>query len=87
MMMMILTLSSVTWSSCDSMAKPGMRFANSTTPRIAGEKRSLKSSRIRFVPSTCWGMGFRGQACGERREQAEQSSALNMSIVKVSLVH
>ena len=37
-------------------------------PRMAGEKRSLKSSRMRFVPSTCWGMGLRGQACGRGKE-------------------
>jgi hypothetical protein len=66
------TLSRVTWSSCDSIPKPGIRLANSTTPLIAGENLSLKSSSIRFVPPfsmTCCGKGFNGQAFHEKQLQ------------------
>ena len=59
------TFSNVTWSSCESIPKPGMRLANSTTPRIAGENLSLKSSRILLEPPfsiMCCGIGFNGQA-------------------------
>ncbi len=36
-------LSNVTWSSWERRLKPGSRLANSTTPRMAGEKRDEKS--------------------------------------------
>lgn len=74
------TLSRVTWSSCESIPKPGMRLAKSTTPLMAGEKRSLKSSRIRFVPPlsmTCCGKGLRGQAFG-RKEWCNRLIALSV---------
>ena len=80
------TLSRVTWSSCDNIPKPGMRLAKSTTPLIAGEKRSLKSSRIRFVPPlsmTCCGKGLRGQAY---RGQDRVMQSINwVSVVKESI--
>lgn len=56
-------LSRVTWSSWASNPKPGIRLANSTTPRMAGENRFEKSFNSSCCPVTGRGLGFKGQAC------------------------
>jgi len=62
-------LSKVTWSSWASNPKPGMRLANSTTPRIAGENRFEKSFNSSCCPVTGRGLGFKGQACTWKRKK------------------
>lgn len=61
-------LSRVTWSSWASNPKPGMRLANSTTPRIAGENRFEKSFNSSCCPVTGRGLGFNGQAWEHEKE-------------------
>ena len=61
-------LSSVTWSSCGKSAKPGMRLANYTTPRMAGENRFEKSCSISCWPVRGCGFGFNGHACNMIKE-------------------
>lgn len=80
----VLTLRSVTWSSCESMPKPGIRLANSTTPWMAGEKRSEKSSISRLpapVESALGGNGLRGQVCvcqGNQRGKRSEPIGYNV---------
>jgi hypothetical protein len=44
-----------------------MRFANSTTPRMAGENRFEKSCRSSCCPVNGCGFGFRGHAWNKRK--------------------
>lgn len=56
----------VTWSSCASREKPGMRLANSTTPRMAGENLFEKSCKSSCWPVSGCGLGFKGHACNKK---------------------
>ena len=60
-------LSRVTLSSSASKEKPGRRLANSTTSRMAGKKRSLKSCNNCCWPLDGAGVGFRGHAWRKKK--------------------
>jgi len=72
-------LSKVTWSSWASSPKPGMRLANSTTPRIAGENRFEKSFNSSCCPVTGRGLGFNGQACTWKRKNGWMSKGTTIN--------
>lgn len=86
------TFNKVTWSSCASILKPGIRLANSTTPWIAGENRSLKSSIKRLeviepVPSVTVldGNGFNGQVWVKKNKTKQKLIKRKFGIKRLSL--
>lgn len=64
--------SRVTWSSWGNNAKPVIRLANSTTPRMAGENRFEKSCKSSCWPVNGWGFGFKGQACDQKKQKKKR---------------